>query len=202
MLTSPSRRSAVAILVASALVLGSGIANAADADGKFSIRGAGSQSCAAYVASIAKPEEFARNGFWLLGYVTARNRLEPATYDILPTEQGNDFPNVVEVICRNSPAIALETAANSAIAVMAPLRQANASAVVQVEADGKTVAIRQDALKLLQSALIAKNLYKGDANGASSPQLVAAIKGFQRKEAIAVTGLPDIDTFIRAVIKR
>jgi len=74
--------------------------------------------------------------------------------------------------------------------------------VVQVEADGKTVAIRQDALKLLQSALIAKNLYKGDANGASSPQLVAAIKGFQRKEAIAVTGLPDIDTFIRAVIKR
>jgi hypothetical protein len=36
----------------------------------------------------------------------------------------------------------------------------------------------------------------------SSPALVAAIKAIQTREKLEVTGLPDIDTMIRAILKK
>lgn len=184
------------------LCLAAGTAQAADASGNFAVRGLGSQTCATYVAAAAKPEEFARYGNWLLGYASAQNRLMPDTYDVIPTEPGADFPNVVAVVCRTNPQILLENAAASAISVMKPLRQPATSPLIQFSVDGKSVAIRQDSLKRLQTALIAKQLFNGTANGASSAAFTDALKAFQRKEGIPVTGLPDIDTFIRAIVKR
>lgn len=184
------------------LYLGTVTAQAADASGNFAVRGLGSQTCATYVAAVAKPEEFARYGNWLLGYATAQNRTTPDAYDVIPTEPGTDFPNVVAVVCRTNLQMPLENAAASAISVMKPLRQTAASPLVQVSTDGKTVAVRQDSLKRLQTALIAKQMFKGTANGASSAAFTDALKAFQRKEGIPVTGLPDIDTFIRAIVKR
>ena len=192
----------VPITAAFAVFLGAGTAQAADASGNFAVRGLGSQTCATYVAAAAKPEEFARYGNWLLGYVTVQNRLTPDTYDVIPTEPGADFPNVVAVVCRTNPQMLLENAAASAISVMKPLRQTAASPLVQVSVDGKTVTIHQDSLKRLQTALIAKQVFKGAANGTSTAAFTDALKAFQRKEGIPVTGLPDIDTFIRAIVKR
>lgn len=190
------------ITAAFGLCLGAGTAQAADASGNFAVRGLGSQTCAAYVAAAGNPEEFARYGNWLLGYATAQNRTTPDTYDVIPTEPGTDFPNVVAVVCRTNPQMLLENAAASAIGVIKPLRQTAASPLVQVSADGKTVSIHQDSLKRLQTALIAKQAFKGAATGASSAAFTDALKAFQRKEGIPVTGLPDIDTFIRAIVKR
>ena len=196
------RKTLLSLMLAASTILVAAPGHAADTGGKFAVRGFGSETCGAYLAALAKPDDFIRYGAWLLGYATAHNRLDAGTYDIIPTETGVDFANVVAVICRTNPRASLETAANDAIRTMAPMRQLEASSVVQVQADGKTVAIRQESLKRLQSALIGRNLYKGPANGASSPQFVSALKDFQRREAIPVTGLPDIDTFIRAIIKR
>lgn len=175
---------------------------AADSSGKFSIRGPGSQSCAAYLAAAGTPEDHARYASWLLGYASARNRIEPNTYDFIPTEAGTDFPNIVTVICKSNGKASVEQAAHSAIIALTPIRQASASPLVEVQADGKTVKVHQEALRTLQTALIAKKAFSGRADGLASAPLVAALKDFQRKESIPVTGLPDIDTFIRAVIKR
>ena len=201
------RRSLVPIAIATAVSLGavgpgSVTAQAADKTGNFSVRGLGSQTCEAYVAALARPDDFLRYGNWLLGYATAHNRLATDTYDTMPTEGGTDFPNVVAVVCRTNPRMLLENAAASAIDVIRPLRQTAASPLVQVTADYKTVSIHQESLKRLQTALIAKQAFKGMATGAPSAAFTDALKAFQRKEGIPVTGLPDIDTFIRAIVKR
>ena len=200
-----SRLALLAIALATGACLGAGTAagtaRAADANGSFAIRGIGSESCGTYVAALAKPDEFTRYASWLLGYATAHNRLAPDTYDIIPTEPGVDFPGVVAVVCRSNPQMLIENAASSAVTAIRPLRQTVASPLVQVSADGKTVSIHQDSLKRLQAALLAKQIFKGAANGVSSPSFTDALKAFQRKEGIPVTGLPDIDTFIRAIVK-
>ncbi|WP_298195237.1 peptidoglycan-binding domain-containing protein [Novosphingobium sp.] len=196
------RRVLLPLLLASIAGTGAGAAHAADAKGNFAIRGPGSQSCAAYLATISKPDATARYGSWLLGYVSAHNRLDADTYDLLPTEAGGDFVNMVAIVCRTNPQMSVENAANSAVRAITPLRQTVSSPIVQVQSDGKTISIHQDSLKRLQTALIAKQFFKGTATGTSSPQFVDALKAFQRKEGIAVTGLPDSDSFIRAIIKR
>lgn len=50
-------------------------------------------------------------------------------------------------------------------------------------------------------ALIDQKFYKGRADGASNARFVQALRDFQQSEKLPVTGLPGIDTFIRAVIK-
>lgn len=186
----------------SATAFAPGAARAADANGAFAIRGPGSQSCATFLATRGNPADFERSASWLLGYLTARNRTESATYDILPTEGGSDFANIVAAVCRGALTATLETAANSAMIAIAPLRQSGMSPVVQVIADGRTVSIHAAALRQLQAALIQKKALTGSADGVFSPRLIAALKDYQRKEGIPVTGLPDIDTFIRAIVKR
>jgi len=195
-------RHALKPVIIMGLLVTASAGQAADGSGKFSIRGPGSQSCAAYLAAAGKPEDHARYASWLLGYASARNRIEPNTYDFIPTEAGTDFPNIVTVICKSNGKASVEQAAHSAITALAPMRQASASPLVEVQADGKAVKIHQEALRTLQTALIAKKAFSGRADGLASTPLVAALKEFQRKESIPVTGLPDIDTFIRAVIKR
>jgi hypothetical protein len=194
-------RQALVPVVVAGMTFSASAGQAADGTGKFSIRGPGSQSCANYLAAASKPDAYAHFGSWLLGYVSARNRAEPKTYDFIPTEAGTDFPNVVAVICKTRPQSRLEQAANAAITVLGPMRQTVASPLIDVQADGKTVAIRQEALRTLQTALIAKSFYKGKSDGLSSARFIAALKEFQRKEKLPITGLPNIDTFIRAIIK-
>ena len=195
------RRALYPIAAAASVCLGTASVHAADAGNGFAVRGLGSQACSAYVSALSKPEEFAHYGNWLMGYATAHNRILPDTYDIIPTEPGVDFPNVVAVICRTNSQMLLETAASSAVTAIKPLRQTASSPLVVVSADGKSVSIHQESLKRLQAALIAKQVFKGAATGTPSPQFTDALKVFQRREAIPVTGLPDIDTFIRAIVK-
>lgn len=174
---------------------------AADGNGKYSVRGLGGHSCADYLAAAGKPAEVGAYSSWLLGYATARSRLEAATFDMLPTQDGLDFVNVVSAVCRQQQSALLETVVDQTLRLLAPLRQAAETPLVQMQADNKSVSIRQDSLRRLQTALIARKFYKGTVTGVSSAQFVDALKAFQRKEGIAVTGLPDIDTFIRAIIK-
>lgn len=192
----------LSVVIMTGTLLSANAANAADREGKFSVRGLGSRTCSTFLAAANEPVEYDRFGSWLLGYVSARNRAEPETYDFIPTEAGTDFPNIVAVVCKTSPEATLQVAADKAIAALAPMRQTVASPLVQLQSEGRTVAIRQDALRTLQQALIRRKLYKGSADGDSNPRFIAALKDLQRKEGLPVTGLPDIDTFIRAILKR
>src|SRR5690606_34698614 len=64
-------------------------AAAATKDGSFSIRGFGAQTCAVANASLKeKPEAVNGAVAWLLGYLTALNRINAETFDISPVSDG------------------------------------------------------------------------------------------------------------------
>jgi peptidoglycan hydrolase-like protein with peptidoglycan-binding domain len=137
-----------------------------------------------------------------MGYTSAYNRHVPPTFDILPTSAGGDLLGIVMAVCRVSPNASLETATAQSLSAVAAMRLTRETPIVKVTADGKTVEIRQEALTNLQQNLSEKGLYRGPLNGVSSPALVAAIKAIQTREKLEVTGLPDIDTMIRAILKK
>lgn len=176
--------------------------HAADTASKFAVRGAGATSCATFLAAADKPADYDRFGNWLLGYVTARNRAEPSTYDFIPTDAGQDFPNIVAVVCKSRPDDTLEAAASGALSALAPMRQTEASPLIDVTVDGQTLRVRQQALRNLQQALATRKFYDGAIDGAPNARFITALKTFQQSEALPATGRPDIDTFIRAMMKR
>jgi hypothetical protein len=177
------------------LVFGALPALASDAAGKFTVRGVGSNPCSAVQASLKSNDKIA-------GYTSAYNRHVPQTFDILPTSAGGDLLGIVMAVCRVSPNASLETATAQSLSAVAAMRLTRETPIVKVTADGKTVEIRQEALTNLQQNLSEKGLYRGPLNGVSSPALVAAIKAIQTREKLEVTGLPDIDTMIRAILKK
>jgi hypothetical protein len=191
------------MLAGALLVIGTGWseAKAADAAGRFAVRGVGSRSCGDYRAALGDAASTAPYASWLMGYVSARNRNSAELFDVLPTQPGIDLLNVVAVICGTRETMVLETAASEAVRVLRPLSQASETPLVQFRTGKGSVTIRQGALVRLQTALIDRKLFKGPANGIPSAEFAAALRAFQKKEAIPVTGLPDMDSFIRAILK-
>ncbi len=64
------------------------------------------------------------------------------------------------------------------------------------------VQVRQAAPQQLGTALAAKKLYKGVTSGQPNGDFYKALKTLQEREKLPVTSSPDIDTFIRAIIKK
>lgn len=177
---------------------------AANADGRFAVRGDGADRCDAYQAALAAKDsvKIDRYAAWLMGYVSASNRLIAKTFDTLPTLAGADMLGIVAIVCRSQPASTVETAAAQSLNAISSVRLLRDTPAVSVVSDGKSVQIRAEAIATLQANLAAKKLYSGPVDGAFSPQLAKAIKAFQTSERLPASGLPDVDTIIRAGLVR
>ena len=201
---SPFTRNLRSALVAiAAVALAAAPAIAADDKGAFAVRGVGSDRCDAFLAAVAAKDglKLERYGSWLLGYVSASNRLIGRTFDAVPSQVPTDVLGIVAVICRNQPAALVDTAASQALVVLNPIRMTADSPLITVSNAGRTLQVRTEALITLQQNLAKKGLYKGPADGKLSPQLAKIIADFQLKEKILISGLPDLDTIIRAGLK-
>ena len=192
-----------ALLAVAAAILVVRPAVAADAKGTFAVRGVGSDRCETYTAAVVAKDspKLERYGSWLMGYMSASNRLIDKTFDAVPSQVPTDILSIVAVICRSQPATLIDTVASQALVLLSPIRLTADSAIIKVTNADKTLQVRQEALITLQQNLTKKGLYKGAADGKFSPQLAKTISEFQQKEKIPVSGLPDLDTLIRAGLK-
>ena len=197
-----SGRSALLAGLAAVATFASVRAQAADTNGRYVVRGVGSATCEVYLAGLKDPAVAPRNLTWLLGYETATTQAAAQTFDIMPTNGTMDFANVVTLLCRSNPKQTLVDAATQAVLTLQPLRQVTETPLVTFQFQGKSVQLRQGAAQQLAAALAAKKLYKGDTSGQPNADFYKAIKALQEREKLTVTSLPDIDTFIRAVIKQ
>jgi hypothetical protein len=179
-------------------------AAAASAEGRFAVRGVGTDRCDVFQAALAAKDavKIDRYASWLMGYVSASNRLIGKTFDVLPTLAGSDVLGMVAIVCRSQPATAIETAAAQSLNAISSVRLLRDTPIVPAASDGKSVQIRSEAIATLQTNLTALKLFAGPADGVFSPQLIKAIKALQGVERLPVTGLPDVDTIIRAGLKK
>jgi len=190
-------------LAMAALLASAAPAVAADADGHFAVRGPGTEACSrlAQATDGRKTEVLSAYASWLMGYLSAYNRLSGDTFDMLPTLAGNDGLAVLALVCRDHPEMLVETAAARMIQALHHTRLTRDSSVVTIKHDGRSVFVRQEAIEMLQDRLKALGFYDGKATGKGSKAFSRAVLRFQKSENLSPTGLPDIDTMLRAALR-
>lgn len=173
-------------------------ASAADSLGRHAIKGVGSVGCDEYV--IARQEKsnlyYALIG-WLDGYVTALNQSSPDTYDVASFEATSLLAALADGNCRNNmDARFFQVVEGIAIAIEED-RLRDASPVIEATLGEQTVKLYKETLLRVQVRLAKAGYDPGAADGAFGPKTGAALKSFQRKHGLAVTGLPDQLTLLQ-----
>ncbi len=173
-------------------------AQAADDEGHYAVRGAGTFSCERYRASVEADDPTELNQFlsWVQGHITAANRMREDTYDLFPVLSPTAVGAMLYNVCANHPDSRLEAALVSLGEFMAPGRVRAESDIAQVSTGESTVAIRRATLERVQRALIDAGHYQGEPQALFDEPMQQALRAFQQARGLTPSGLPDADTIM------
>ena len=199
--------SAVALI---GLVLTTGTARAADADGKFAVKGAARTVCKHFVKAR---DERTKNlnlyilyGAWLEGYLSALNERTEGTYDLTSFESTELLATLIYANCKRRPEEPFFDMVRRLVAALGSSRIAGYSEMVPVEGEvkdkeGKAKPVRlrlyRETVRRLQNNLAAQSLYPGAVNGDFDDKTRAALRDFQKASGLPPTGLPDQFTLLK-----
>ncbi len=185
------------LAVALGLALWTAPADAADDEGRFAGHGPGIARCAQLVEALGVdgPDRPLFVG-WVAGFLTAANAFRPNTYDVTPWQPVEFVANVIAEQCSRNPESAVTEIALAIVEQLAADRLQRSSPVVNVEHEGRRVAVYRDVLRQVQTRLRDRDLYGGGIDGAYGPMTRGALEEFQRARGIPVTGVPDDATLL------
>jgi hypothetical protein len=171
---------------------------AADSSGHFALRGVGLATCEQFLqAAEERQENVLLAGGWLEGYMTAINQLMPETFDIAPWQNTDTILALVKHNCERNKDQRFFMVVSAMVEFLAENRLREQTERILAETDEHRVTIYVDILKNVQQTLIDKGLLEGSADGQFGARTRAALKAYQEKENIQVTGLPDQVTLWR-----
>lgn len=176
---------------------------AADTEGNYAIRGAGSFTCERYMTAVDSQSDDVRQFVrWMEGYATALNRLQPDTFDVSPLLETTAMANLILTVCQQIPEMAFETAVAQSLSSLAPLRERAESDTRTLTHNDLSVPVRQETLRRVQQALRSLGHYTSTVDGLYGPGTRRAITTFQENAGLTVTGLPDPDTLLVLLLTR
>lgn len=184
------------LVLAGALTF-STLARGADANGHFSVRGTGLLTCEQFIRIRASRDNayYAVAG-WLNGYLTARNQLDPKTYDVIPFESVPMLLAIVDQHCRRFPKQAYFTVVNSLVAELAKDRIKRKSPLVQVKVGKQTALYYLDVIQRMQLRLKQLGYYHGKLEPRFGAALQKALAAFQQTKGLKADGFPDQPTLL------
>lgn len=175
------------------------IAQAADRGGQFAVKGVGAARCRDFNRALdSRSPQIGQMLSWVAGYLTATNRYEPATYDIIAWQDELYILGNVRGYCARNPGATMAEMVRAMVRSLGPGRLTAASPPVTIAAGGGwQIVLPAAIIARAQAALLRRGLYQGLANGAADARFLAAVAAFQRAERLPVTGLPDQETLFR-----
>ena len=189
-------------LVAIPLVLSSVSAFASDTSGHFALHGVGAQTCGQFLDEVKK-NDTTTNGMilsWMMGYMTARNRLVANTYDVTPAMPPEAVLQMTSNICEKSPDARVETAMDALFKGLAGARVTTDSPLIDLQSGDARFKMRRETFIAVQEALKKKKLYTGRTEDKMTPAIEAALRAYQKDQKLTETGLPDTPTVIRLLV--
>lgn len=193
------RGTAGALILGAVLAVAASGTQAADSGGKFAVKGAGIAPCSAFVAAVSgeKPRRLAAFNGWLEGYLTASNRHEGATYDLVAWQSRGRLLALLGNFCRKNPKKRFYLAVRALANTLKPNRIRSQSQLIEASAGQKKVRIYRATLGRVQRALARLGFYAGKIDGRFGPNTRLGLEAFQQKEKLQLNGLPDQRTLIR-----
>lgn len=198
-----SSKFVVAPLLAAGLLSSSAVpAFSATAAGDYAVHGIGAQDCAVLTQASFKsnPANVAVLASWIMGFVTASNASTRGVFDRTPIQSPIVLTSVVAGVCSKQPKLKIDSAVASVLAFFGPAASVAISAPAEFRNDKYSIVLRAEVAQKVQAALKQKNFYKGPADGKNSPELIAALRAYQKSEKLTETGIPDVDTIIHLII--
>jgi hypothetical protein len=138
---------------------------------------------------------------WILGYLTASDRLVKDTFDATPVMAPEALTAMIVGVCQKYPDARVETVANTVLTQLATARVMHESPVVEARDGDRVVPIRKSTLIAVQTALQKNKLMKDPADGNFGSSTEAALKQFQKSQNLPETGLPDPATVVRLLVE-
>lgn len=138
---------------------------------------------------------------WIMGYLTASDRLVKDTFDETPVMAPEALTTMIIGICQRNPNVRVEAVANNVLNQLATARVLHESPVIEARAGDRAVLIRQATLVAMQNTLVREKLLKDPANGKFGSATEAALIAFQKSQNLPETGLPDPSTVVRLLVE-
>lgn len=193
-------RSALLLLMSLAVAAASfaAPARAADAEGRFALRGVGLATCDQFLKAIEERQEnVLLAGGWLEGYLTAVNQFRPDTFNIAPWQNTDTLLTLLKHNCERNRDQRFFAIVGSMVDFFAKSRLKEQSTPVVAEAGDQKAVVYKEVLQEAQQELIKQGLLDGTADGQFGPKTKTALEEFQKKQNLQVTGLPDQMTLWR-----
>ena len=198
-------------LVLGALMAVSGWALAADADGKFAVKGAARTTCEhyskAYEERTESPNRYVIYTGWLEGYLSALNERTPGTYDLTSFESTQLLARLVYANCQRDVSMPFFNIARHMAAALKVTRIPSFSDTVvvqgKVEIEGQaapheiTLRMYKETVRRLQNNLRSVGYFSEPIDGVYGDALRAAMRKYQTANSLTVTGLPDQLTLLK-----
>lgn len=165
---------------------------AADAEGRFAIKGGGAFDCATYVAETDKGEHNAfMFGGWVYGYITGSNQHMPDTFDLAPWETLDTLTGYLVGYCRANPRASLAQAVFQLVQAMKDDRLVSASAPERVGRGDRQVIIYPEVVRRLQQKLLDAGHLSTQPSGEFDKATSDALMVWQRANGLEPSGVPD-----------
>ncbi|MFT5391957.1 MAG: hypothetical protein ACI8PT_002152 [Gammaproteobacteria bacterium] len=200
----------VGVLALSGSALFPSIAVAADADGKFAVKGVARTHCKTFVKVWEErretPQPYVLYAGWMDGYLSALNERTPGTYDITSFEATELLGNFVYANCKRAPEQPFFNMMRGLVQALNGRRLPSQSPLVPIEgtvelSDGASRDVRinlyEETIRRAQNSLKLAGAYDGEVDGVYSDATRAAIKTYQADNGLRVSGMPDQFTLLR-----
>lgn len=165
---------------------------AADSEGRFMVKGAGTAPCSQFLAAQqARNSEFVSFAGWVDGYLTHANQRESTTFDIAPWQGTELLLAAISGKCRKDPALSFHQAVYQVVEGMAPGRLQVKSEVVTARSGEQSVVLYREVVLRLQQRLRLRGFLDRDPTGDFDSATAEAVRAFQASRNLPPSGLPD-----------
>lgn len=170
--------------------------------GRAALDGAGNHECSLYVKAMADKSPDARIYVgWIDGYMSGVNVSRRDTYDITPWQTTELVATMVQRHCQRHPDMTLGDATGELVRALFANRLAKEVDIVQIRANGQAVFLYRNVIGDLNRALSAAGYAVPEGNEFSE-QTQAALKQYQAKNKLPISGLPDQPTLFTLFVRQ
>jgi hypothetical protein len=172
------------------------VTQAADASGRFAVKGAGAVPCSLYTEARTRrlADRLATFEGWLHGYTTGYNRFEGQTFDMVPWQGNALLLAALENYCKENPDQRFETAVAGLMNGLKPDRIVAQSDSVVIKSGDTTMSLYKEVVVRIQKALAQRKLFAGKVDGRYADDTKRAMEAFQKSQNLTATGIPDRQT--------
>ena len=188
------------------LILAAGLAGPASAeapDGQFAIKGAGLQTCGAFLDSAkARSEDLPLYAGWIDGYMTAQNQHLPETFDLVPWQTTGTLISLMQSVCaQGGRDMRFIDAVGGLVRTILPQRLTDVSEASGIDMGTSRTVVYNAVVQRVEEALAERELFEGTPDGTFDDATADALARFQRDAGVPVTRLPDQQTLFTLFLK-